>query len=220
MTRKFEFIISAAAASVLAFSALAQDTPNPKIDGPDSTHDRAIHAQRPNRINGAAKASDIIGRKVKNSQDEKLGKVEDLAVDLESGRIVQVILATGGFLGIADTLTAVPPEAFQCDRADKVLRLEADKEKLKAAPKFETSKWAEYSDSDHLSAVYRYYGEESAFCFIQKGGVVVDAQPNADTSLNTVSTRKADGTRDKDRLASGGKCMIPESRLGQVQPAG
>jgi hyperosmotically inducible periplasmic protein len=219
MTRKFEFIISAAAASVLAFSALAQDTPNPKIDGPNPTHDRATHALRPNRINGAAKASDIIGRKVKNSHDEKLGKVEDLALDLESGRIVQVILATGGFLGIADTLTAVPPEAFQCDGADKVLRLEADKEKLKAAPKFETSKWAEYSDTDHLSAVYRYYGEESAFCFIQKGGVVAGDQPNTDASLNTVSNRNADETRDKDRLASGGKCMIPESRLGQVQRA-
>ncbi len=63
--------------------------------------------------------------------------MEDLAVDVESGRIVQVILSTGGFIGIGDTLTAVPPGALHHDVAQKVLHLDADKEKLKSAPKFE-----------------------------------------------------------------------------------
>ena len=93
---------------------------------------------------------------VKNLRDEKLGKVEDLAVDVESGRIVQVILSTGGFLGVGDTLTAVPPGALHHDVAQKVLHLDADKEKLKRAPTFEMSKWAENSDSNHLAEVYRY----------------------------------------------------------------
>ena len=219
MTRRFEFIISAAAASVLAFSALAQNTSNPKTDGPNSIHDRATNAQRPNRINGAAKASDIIGREVKNSQDKKLGKVEDLAMDLESGRIVQVILATGGFIGIGDTLTPVPPEALHCDAAHKVLRLDADKEKLKGAPKFEASNWAEYSDSNHLAEVYRYYGEEPAFTFIRSGDAVVEGQPSANGSPSTVSTRQTDGTWEKNHFANGSQCMIPEWRLGQVQKA-
>jgi hypothetical protein len=139
--------------------------------------------------------------------------VDDLALDVESGRIVQVILSTGGFIGIGNTLTAVPPGALHCDAAHKVLHLDADKEKLTGAPKFETSQWAEYSDSNHLAAVYRYYGEEPAFNFIQTGDVVVDGQPT------TVATRKADGTWDKNRLASGSKCMIPTSRLGQIQKA-
>ncbi len=38
---------------------------------------------------------------VVNYQNEKLGKVEDLGVDVESGRLVQVILSTGGFVGLA-----------------------------------------------------------------------------------------------------------------------
>ncbi len=149
------------------------------------------HAQRPDRLNDAAKASDLIGMTVKNYQDEKLGKVEDLAVDVESGRIVQVILSTGGFIGIGDTLTAVPPGALHHDVANKVLHLDADKEKLKNAPKFEMSKWAEYSDSNHLAEVYRHYGQEPAFRFIQSGDAVLDGH---DAAPNTVSTRKADGT--------------------------
>jgi hyperosmotically inducible protein len=212
MTRKFQIIISASAASVLAFSALAQDTPNIKTDGPVST-DRALHAQRPNQLKYAAKASDVIGKTVLNNQGEKLGKVEDLALDVESGRIVQVILSTGGFIGIGDTLTAVPPEALHCDAAHKVLHLDADKEKLTGAPKFETSKWAEYSDSNHLAAVYRYYGEEPAFNFIHGAETLQNGPATA------VSTRKTDGTWDKNRLASGSQCMIPESRLGQIQKA-
>ena len=71
---------------------------------------------------------------VKNYQDEKLGKVEDIAVDVESGRIVQVILSTGGFIGVGDTLTAVPPGALHHDVARKILHLDADKAKLTDAP--------------------------------------------------------------------------------------
>src|ERR1039458_5985753 len=107
MTRKFQIIISASAATVLAYSALAQDTSNLKTDGPTCARD---HPQCLNRLNGAAKASHLIGMTVRNNQNEKLGKVEDFAVDVQSGRIVQVILSSGGFIGIGNTLTAVPSE--------------------------------------------------------------------------------------------------------------
>jgi len=212
MKRKLQIIISASAASVLAFSALAQDTSNPKTDRRDYTRQRMAHS-RADRLNDAAKASDLIGMTVKNYQNEKLGKVEDLAVDVESGRIVQVILSTGGFIGIGDTLMAVPPSALHRDVALKVLHLDADKEKLQGAPKFEMSKWAENSDCKHLAEVYRLYGEEPAFTFIQKG----DAVPNA--SPNTLSTPRAGETLDKDRISIKSQCMIPVSRLSQVQKA-
>jgi hyperosmotically inducible periplasmic protein len=198
MTRKLQIIVSASAASILTLSTLGQDTPNARADGASLNSDRALHAQRRDRLNEAVKASDVIGMTVRNNQDEKLGKVEDLAVDVESGRIVQAILSTGGFIGIGDTLSAVPPGALHHDSAGKFLRLDADKAKLADAPKFEMSKWAECSDANHVSAVYRYYGEEPAFNFIQTGEAVVGGQP---------------------KTAQEGKCMIPASRLSQVQKA-
>ena len=237
MKRKLQIIISASAASVLAFCALAQDPPNPKTDQSDYGRDRIPHARRSDRLNGAVKASDIIGMTVKNYQEEKLGKVDDLAVDVESGRIVQVILSTGGFAGFGDTLTAVPPGALHHDVTRKILHLDADKEKLSGAPKFETSKWAECCDSNHLSAVYGYYGEEPAFRFIHKGDAVLDGLRNPDgqinrdgqrntdgvrtkeSSPNTVSTRRADGTWENDRRSRESLSMIPVSRLSQVQKA-
>jgi hyperosmotically inducible periplasmic protein len=222
MKRKIQMVVGVSAASVMVLSALAQVTPEPKTDRPLSVHDGMDRAQRADRLNDAAKTSDIIGMTVKNYQDEKLGKVEDLAVDVESGRIVQVIVSIGGFLGIGDTLTAVPPGALHHDVAQKVLHLDTDKEKLKGAPKFEMSNWAEYSDSNHLSEIYRHYGQEPAFTFIQRGDAIVDGQRHTDVAPQIVSTRKADGTWDKGHLSSEGQShqtMIPASRLSQVQKA-
>jgi sporulation protein YlmC with PRC-barrel domain len=243
MKRKIQIIISASAASLLAYSALAQDTPTPKLDRPDYRRDGAPHPLRADRLNGAAKASDIIGMTVENYQGEKLGKVEDVAVDVESGRIVQVILSTGGLIGIGDSQTAVPPGALHHDVARKVLHLDADKAKLSGAPKFETAKWAECCDSNHLAAVYGYYGQEPAFRFIHRGDAVLDGlrnpdgqvikdgqidrdgpvikdtQRNTDRVPNTASTRRAAGTWEKDRISGDGQTMIPVSRLGQVQKA-
>src|ERR1041384_317206 len=118
-------MLSATAASVLALSARAQNTTITQTESSSTRHQRV---RTPDRLNDAAKASDVIGMTVENYQNEKLGKVDDLAVDVESGRIVQVILSTGGFIGIGDTLTAVPPGAFQRDAARKTLQLDSTKE--------------------------------------------------------------------------------------------
>ena len=94
MKRKIQIIISSAA-SVMAFSALAQDTPTPKLDRPDYNRDGASHPRRADRLNGAAKASDIIGMTVENYQGEKLGKVEEVALSLIASRSSGTASSTG-----------------------------------------------------------------------------------------------------------------------------
>ena len=243
MKRNLQIILTATTASFMTFTALAQDPPNSKTNGATYARDRMPHTQRLDRLNGAAKASDLIGMTVNNYQDEKLGKVSDLAIDVESGRIVQVILSTGGFIGIGETLTAVPPGALHHDVAQKVLHLDANKEKVKGGPAFQSANWAECCDSNHLSAVYGYYGEESSFRFIHKGDAVLDGlrnpdgqinkdgqrntdntltrdgQRNADGTFNTASSRDADGTWERNRPLRERQSMIPMSRLGYVQKA-
>lgn len=187
MKRKLTLIASASAASILAFTTLAQDSANPGLVRPDSTGlDRADYGHhdrtqpRANQLNGAAKASELIGMDVKNHQDEELGTVKDLAVDVESGRIVQVILSSGGFIGIGEKLNAVPPGALRHDAAQSVLQLDASQEQWKSAPAFDMSKWAECCDSNHLSTVYGHYGQESAFGFVENGDTNRDARSNYD----------------------------------------
>jgi sporulation protein YlmC with PRC-barrel domain len=181
MKRQLQIITIASAASFLAFMALAQENPY-AIKGAESSLQRFAHATRVERLGRAEKASDIIGMEVKNYQDEKLGKVNDLAVDLETGRIVQVILSSGGFIGVGDTLVAVPPGALHRDATNKLIHLNADKEKLKAAPRFEMSTSAEGCDSNEVAEVYRYYGEEPYFAATDQTTPI----PNSSTRLGYV----------------------------------
>lgn len=194
MKTKLSIIASASVASIMAFSALAQETNGSKASHADrQLGEGASSMKRMDRLN-AAKASTLIGMEIKNLQGEKLGKVEDLAVDVESGRIVQVILATGGILGIGQTLHAVPPGALHHDVTNKVLHLDADAQKLAASPRFEMSKWAECCESNHVAKVYSHYGEPAWF----PSSAHQDAKPTV-AARNAQEARKTEGAWNKDR---------------------
>ena len=208
MKRKLQIITTASAASLMAFMALAQESSSPKRGGTEITQERSARRMRAERLGHADKASDLIGMEIKNYQGEKLGKVNDLAVDVESGRLVQVIVSTGGVLGVGDTLYAVPPGALHHDMANKVIHLDTTKEKLATSPKFEMSKWAECCDSNHVTQVYGYYDQEPYFKFTHRGDV-----PKAEAS------RIADGAPGEHRTVNEYEAHKSHSHLGQVQKA-
>ncbi|HEY1170353.1 MAG TPA: PRC-barrel domain-containing protein [Verrucomicrobiae bacterium] len=214
MKRNLQTILCASAATVIAISAQAQQNKERQTDRSTSTSEVTIKAdkaeKRAAQLTGAAKASDLVGMTVKNLQDEKIGKVEELGVDVESGRVLQVIVSTGGFAGIGDTLTAVPPSAFRQNTADKTLILDATKEQLKSAPKFDMSKWDEAYTADRLHTVYRHYGKESSLDYLEDNKIARNDSPN------TVIKRLPDGTWDKERIEGDLKTSnntIPNARL-------
>ena len=83
--------------------------------------------------------SEIKGTHVKNPQGEDLGEIEDVLVDPETGQVRFVIVEVGGFLGLGSTKVAVPWSAFQLTKEGNKPKwvLDADKERLKNAPKVE-----------------------------------------------------------------------------------
>jgi len=248
MKRNLHIIVSASAASVLAFSVLAQDTTNPKMDDTQSPRQHMTQGSN-DQLKDTAKASDIIGMTVKNYQHEKLGKVENLAVDVESGRIVQVIISSGGFLGMGETLTPVPPGALHHDMGEKVLHLDASMEKFNAAPKCDTAKWGEDTQSNRVSEVYGYYGQQPYFArdgyeTTKTDAALANSLPrNMDGTINTaggrpaetahnvevvrnveeqnnnVSTRNPDGTWTRTYYSNGNGAKSSWSNLGYVQKA-
>jgi len=139
----------------------AADTPTAAERADRPQRDRLEPRQE--RLGYGAKATDIIGMEVKNMANTKLGKVDELAVDLESGRVVEVIVSSGGVLGVGDKLIAVPPQAFKLDPPTKALRLVMDRDVWKTAPSFDISKWDDSFQSNHVADVYRYYKQEPYF---------------------------------------------------------
>jgi len=106
------------------------------------------------------KASEISGMNIKNPQNENLGEVEDLVIDLHSGRVIYAVVSSGGFLGVGEKLLAVPPSAFSPAPDHKHLVLNADKEKLKAAPGFDKKNWPNMANATWGKEIYAYYGQE------------------------------------------------------------
>lgn len=90
---------------------------------------------------------------VKTAADEDVGKVEDFFVDLSSGKVTGILLSSGGFLGIGDSLSVIEPSSLRRVGEDD-LRLDLTKEKLAAAPRYDRrdlgerirDRWAEAKD--------------------------------------------------------------------------
>jgi sporulation protein YlmC with PRC-barrel domain len=103
-------------------------------------------------------ASTLTGNKVVNPQNEDLGTIEDLMIDIDSGRIAYAVLSFGGFLGLGDKLFAIPWCALQVDPAEKRFVLNVSKDLLELAPGFDESNWPDMSDPAWGAEIYTYYG--------------------------------------------------------------
>ncbi|MGP9801311.1 PRC-barrel domain-containing protein [Rheinheimera sp. NSM] len=102
-------------------------------------------------------AGSITGDEVCNMQDEKLGKIQDIMLDMAEGQIRYVVLSAGGFLGIGDRLFAVPWKALTLDRENQRFMLDVDVERLKNAPGFDKDQWPDMADASWNSSVESYY---------------------------------------------------------------
>jgi sporulation protein YlmC with PRC-barrel domain len=103
-------------------------------------------------------AGTITSDQVVNDAGEHLGKMQDIMIDLDSGRIAYAVMSFGGFMGTGDKLFAVPWEAFQVSFQDKNFILNVPKEKLKQAPGFDKNNWPAVANYTWLPEVYEYYG--------------------------------------------------------------
>jgi sporulation protein YlmC with PRC-barrel domain len=102
-------------------------------------------------------ASTIIGDPVHNAMNEDLGKIEDLMIDLSSGRIAYAVLSFGGFLGMGNKLFAVPFRAMKIDTENHAFVLDVPKDRLKQAPGFDKDNWPDASDMGYRSQIYSFY---------------------------------------------------------------
>jgi sporulation protein YlmC with PRC-barrel domain len=107
------------------------------------------------------KASELIGMDVRNQQNENLGKIEDLAIDPDSNRVLYGVLSFGGFLGVGDKFFTVPWSSLRSTTADqKTLLLSVDKDRLKTATGFDKKNWPNMAERTYSVEVHKFYGQE------------------------------------------------------------
>src|SRR5262245_10874498 len=103
-------------------------------------------------------ASTISKDHVKNAAGEDLGKIEDLMIDMNTGRVAYAVLSFGGFLKMGNKLFAVPWEALRVDGINKQFILNVGKTVLENAPGFDKDNWPDMADPAFGTNIYRHYG--------------------------------------------------------------
>jgi sporulation protein YlmC with PRC-barrel domain len=100
----------------------------------------------------------VIGSNVVNTQNQDLGKIEDVVLDAGAGRIAYAVLSFGGFLGMGDKYFAIPWNALQFNLTEKRAVLNVDKKLLENAPGFDKDNWPNMADSVWGNSIYKHYG--------------------------------------------------------------
>ena len=121
-------LLAAAAIAALASTSAMAQTPVPK-DGPNFTK-----VQNTDML-----SSNVVGLDIYNSENDDIGKVQDIAFDA-SKKVTGYILSVGGFLGMGTRYVTVNPDALMVsyDAQNKVWKatMNATKDELKSAPEF------------------------------------------------------------------------------------
>ena len=86
-------------------------------------------------------ASSIIGDKVHSEEDEAMGEIQDIMIDLASGKIDYMIVEFGGFLGIGIKYFAIPFNMLTVNPEKKIFIFNQKKELLENAPGFDLDHW-------------------------------------------------------------------------------
>jgi len=116
-----------------------------------------LHAAHEGVPHKEKSANEIIGAKVSNAQNENLGKVHDIIINVDSGNAPYAVIATGGLTD--RNKVAVPLSSLTCSADGKSMVLNATKDQLQAASKTPSGAWSTSSDSAWSKNVDGYYGQ-------------------------------------------------------------
>jgi sporulation protein YlmC with PRC-barrel domain len=103
-------------------------------------------------------ASKMCGNKVINPQNETLGQIDQIVIDVPRGRIAYAAMASGGFLGLGERLFAVPWTTLVYDAGRECFVMDARKEVFENAPGFDKDSWPTQPHDGWHDEVHRYYG--------------------------------------------------------------
>ncbi|WP_269849981.1 PRC-barrel domain-containing protein [Methanosarcina horonobensis] len=142
-------------------------------------------------------AGTITGDKVVNRAGNDVGKIEELMIDLQDGKVAYAVVSHGGFLGIGNKLFAVPWQALQLRVHEHKFLLDVPKETLDKEEGFDKDNWPLHRET--LSRTYTNYGYQPYW------EIVTAEQPE-------VSTRKMEKA-----AVSGGVLRETETREAETK---
>ena len=141
----------------VASSALAQQS-SKKPDDTKATKSSEQAGSSTSRRNMFS-TSKLRGMKVRNTQGENLGEIEDLIVDMDSHRVRYATLEHGGVLGVGEKRVPLPIEALALAQEGNQYHfvVDIDKETLKRAPNYDKDALPDFNPA-WLAGLDKHYG--------------------------------------------------------------
>ena len=129
----FAIFLTAALAStpiMAVASAQANDPQKPAVTVPD--------AEPSVTILGSRQAQSVLGKEVRSSANENMGRIVDVIVD-RAGKVRAAVIDFGGFLGVGSRKIAVDWNTLRFDidsNKRDLITLELTRDQVKAAPEY------------------------------------------------------------------------------------
>lgn len=130
-------------------------------------------------------AATLIGDSVVNAQEDNLGEIKEIMLDMRTGQVAYAVLAFGGFLGMGEKLFAVPWQALQLDTVNKRFMLSIEKDRLQNAPGFDPNAWPDMSDVGWSNQIHSFYGTDPTMRGVTLGGMVGGVGSQGQSGMGT-----------------------------------
>jgi sporulation protein YlmC with PRC-barrel domain len=108
------------------------------------------------RLGLISKTTALIGRKVLTRQENSLGRVDDLVLDLSTGQAVAVLVSAGP----DEHLTPVPARSFWTASRNKIL-VSTDQKTFESAPHFPKADSMLALEAGRLAESFRHFGQKA-----------------------------------------------------------
>ena len=131
---------------------MSEFTNQNELDNTTGENHTGKHANQPVRV---LTARSIMGDKVRNPSGEDLGRIEDIMLNIDDGRIEYIIIAFGGFLGYRQKYFAVPVEALTVDTKNHAFIFDQTRSAFENNPGFDKDHWPDANFHAQSTRNYR-----------------------------------------------------------------
>jgi sporulation protein YlmC with PRC-barrel domain len=90
----------------------------------------------------------LVGYQVENFQGKSLGRIEDIMISPEEGKVAYAVVSFGGVLRLGNKYLAFPWSALRVDNPRKKVFIDLDRKTLSKAPGFDRNHWPASSSWD------------------------------------------------------------------------
>jgi sporulation protein YlmC with PRC-barrel domain len=98
-------------------------------------------------------SDDLVGLSVMGQQDEEIGSISDLLVDVQTGQVAFAIVSAGGVLGVGGDQYIVPWTALQVSPEAEDARINISQDRLQEAPTGDS-----VADRQEAEQIHQFYG--------------------------------------------------------------